>query len=176
MHGTHLGSRAICEHKPNMSFTQVQAAKKLYTQLRNCAKDQMLAMGIAPAGWMAKDSPDTDFLPIYTGMKTWRPAWDHMVSSVPAPDWNRVEDLKEAVVDLVKDGCYRFNDPNNQGKIVVPNAAIPARQVIMHALLLRPRATHQWVAATTIGNPGHLPRNPPPAHVTTGGQVGQAPP
>jgi len=60
--------------------------------------------------------------------------------------------------------------------MVVPNPAIPPGQVVVHAQLLPPRAPNQWGAATTIGNPGQLPSNPPPAHVPAGGQLGQAPP
>jgi len=64
MHRTNPGGRVISDHKPNMCFTQVQAQKKMYTEWRNCAKDQMIARGFAPAGRTAKDFPDADFLPI----------------------------------------------------------------------------------------------------------------
>jgi len=176
MHRTNPGGRAISDHKLNMGFTQVQAQKKMYTEWRNCAKDQMIARGFAPAGRTAKNFPDADFLPICTGMRTLRPACDLIVSAVAANDMHRLEDIEEAVVELVKDSCRKLNDTNNKGKMVVPNPAIPPGQVVVHASLLPPGAPNQWGAATTIGNPGQLPPNPPPAHVPAGGQLGQAPP
>ena len=176
MHRTNPGGRAISDHKLNMGFTQVQAQKKMYTEWRNCAKDQMIARGFAPAGQTGKGFPGADFVPIYTGMRTLRPACDLIVSIVAANDLHRLEDIEEAVVELVKDSCRKLNDTNNKGKMVVPNPAIPPGQVVVHASLLPPGAPNQWGAATTIGNPGQLPPNPPPAHVPAGGQLGQAPP
>ena len=79
-------------------------------------------------------------------------------------------------MELVKDSCRKLNDTNNKGKMVVPNCANPPGQVVVHALLLLAGAPNQWGAATTIGNPGQLPRNPPIAHGPAGGQPGQAPP
>jgi len=176
MHRTNPGGRAISDHKLNMGFTQVQAQKKMYTEWRNCAKDQMLARGFAPAGRTAKDFPDAHSLPICTGRRTLRPACDLIVSAVAAFDMHRLEDIDEAVVELVKDSCRKLNDTNNKGKMVVPNPAIPPGQVVVHASLLPPGAPNQWGAGTTIGNPGQLHPNPPPAHVPAGGQLGQAAP
>jgi len=50
MHRTNPGGRPISDIKLNMGFTQVQAQKKMYTERRNYAKDQMMARGFAPAG------------------------------------------------------------------------------------------------------------------------------
>jgi len=176
MHRTNPGGRAISDHKLNMGFTHVQAQKKMYTEWRNCAKDQMMARGFAPAGRTAKSFPDADFLPICTGMRTLRPACDLIVSAVAANDMHRLEDIEEAVVEVVKDSCRKLNDTNNKGKMVVPNPAIPPGPVVVHSSLLPPGVPNQWGATTTIGNPGQLPPNPPPAHVPAGGQLGQAPP
>ena len=74
MHRNNPGGRAISDHKLNMGFTQVHAPKKMYTEWRNCAKDQRIGRGFAPAGRTANGFPDGDFLPIYTGMRTLRPA------------------------------------------------------------------------------------------------------
>jgi len=175
MHRTNPGGRAIRDHKLNMGFTQVQGQKKMYTEERNCAKDQMIARGFAPAGRMAKDFPDADFLPICTGMRTLRPACDLIVPAVAANDMHRLEDIEEAVVELVKDSCWKLNDTNNKCKMVVPNPSIAPGQVVVHPSLLLPGAPNQWGAVTTIGNPGQLPPNPPPAHIPAGGQLGQAP-
>ena len=134
----------------------------------------MIARGFAPAGRTAKGFPDANFLPICTGIRTLRPACDLIVSAVAANDMHRLEDIEEAVVELVKDSCRKLNDTNNKGKMVVPNPAIPPGQVVVHASLLPPGAPNQWGAATTIGNPGQLPPNPPLAKVPAGGQLGQA--
>jgi len=98
-----------------------------------------------------------------------------MVSAVAANDMHRLEDIEEAVVELVKDSCRKSNNTNNKGKMRVPNPAIPPGEVIVHAALLPPGAPNRWRAETTIGNPGQLPANPPPGHVPSGGQLGQAP-
>jgi len=176
MHRTNPGGRVISDYTLNMGFRQVKAQKKMYTEWRNCAKDQMIARGFAPAGRTAKNFPDADFLPICTGMRILRPACDLIVSAVADNDMHRLEDIEEAVVELVKDSCRMLNDTNNKGKMVVPNPAIPPEQVVVHALLLPPGAQNQWGAAMSIGNPGQLPPNPPPAHVPAGGQLGQAHP
>jgi len=176
MHRTNPGGRAISDHKLHMNLTQVQAQKKMYTEWRNSAKDQMMVRGFAPAGRMAKSFPDADFLPICTGMRTLRPACDLIVPAVTANDMHRLEDIKEAVVEQVKASCRKLNDTNNKGKMVLPNPAIPSGQVVVGTLLLQPGAPNQWGAATTIGNPGELPPNAPPARVPAGGQLGQAPP
>ena len=110
------------------------------------------------------------------GMRTLHPPCDLIVSAVAANYMHRLEDLEEAVEELVKDSCWKLNDTNNKGKMVVPNPAIPHGQVIVHASLLPPGAPNQWGPATTIGNTGQLPPNPPRAHVPAGGQLGQAPP
>ena len=120
---------------------------------------------------MDKGFADADFLPIFTSMRTLRPACDPFVSAVAANDMHCLEDLEEAVVDLVTDSWRKFNDTNNKGKMVVPNHTIPPGQVIVHTSLLPPGSTNQWKAATNIGNPGQLSLNPPPAHVPAGGQL-----
>jgi len=176
MHRINPDRGGISDHKLNMGFTQVEAQKKMYTQWRNCAKDQMIARGFAPAGRTAKGCPDDNFLTICKGMRTLCPACDLIVSAVAANDMHRLEDIEKAVVELVKDSCRKLNDTNNKGEMVVPNPAIPPGQVVVHASLLSPRAPNQWGAATIIGNPGQLPPNPPPAPVAAGGQLGQAPP
>jgi len=143
MHRTNPGGRAISDHKLNMGFTQVQSHKKTYTEWRNCAKDQMIARGFAPAVRTAKSFPDVEFLPICTGMRTLRPACDLIFSAVAANDMHRLEDSEKAVVELVKDSCRKLNDTNNKGKSVVPNPAIPRGQVVVHKSLLPPGSPNQ---------------------------------
>jgi len=111
--------------------------------------------------------------PIYTGIRTLCPACDLIFSTVAANNIHRLEDIKEVVVELVKDCCWKLNETNNKGKMVVPNPTIPPELVVLHVSLLPPEAPNQWVAATTIGNPGQLPSNPPTAHVPAGAQLGQ---
>ena len=89
---------------------------------------------------------------------------------------HRLQDIEEAVVELVKNNCRKVNDTNNKGKMVVANPSIPPGQVIVQALLLQAGAPKQCGAATSIGNAGQLPPNPPPPQVPAGGQLGQGPP
>jgi len=65
---------------------------------------------------MVKDSPDTDFLPIYTGMRILHPACDLIVSAVAANDMHHLEGIEEEAVEHVKDSCWKLNDTNNKGK------------------------------------------------------------
>jgi len=62
----------------------------------------MIARGYAPAGRMGKGFPDADFLPVFTGMRTLRPACHLIVSAVAANDMHHREDIEEAGVELVK--------------------------------------------------------------------------
>jgi len=152
MQRTNPGGQAITDHNLNMGCIQVQAEMKMYREGRNCAMDQMIARGFTPAGRIANNYPDADFLPIYTCMRTLHPACDVIVSTVAANDMHCLEDGEEAVVELVKDSCQKLNDTNYKGKVVVPNLAIPRGQVVVHAWLVTPGAPTQWGAATNIGN------------------------
>ena len=105
MHHLNPGSRAISVHKLNLSFTQDPAQQAWYTRCRNYVKDQTIARGYAPGGRKATNFPDANFLPIYTGMRTLRPPCNYIVSVVAANDMQRVENIEEAVVELVKDSC-----------------------------------------------------------------------
>jgi len=98
MHRTNPDGRAISDHKINMGCTQVRAQRKMTTEWRNSAQDQMIARGFAPAGQTAKNFPDADFLPIYTGMRTLRPACNLIVCAVAANDMHRLVEIEEAVV------------------------------------------------------------------------------
>ena len=51
---------------------------------------------------MGKGFPDADFLPVFTGMRTLRPACHLIVSAVAANDMHHREDIEEAGVELVK--------------------------------------------------------------------------
>jgi hypothetical protein len=174
MHRANPGGRAISAHKLNLGFTDEPNQRLLYTVWRNCAKDQMIARNFAPVQRKAANFPDADFLPIYTGMRTLRPACDYIVSAVAANNLQRIVDIEEAVVELVKDSCRKLNDTNNKGRMIVPNPAIPPAQVVVHASLLPPGAPNQWGAATTIHNPGQLPQNIPAANLPAGQPLAQA--
>ena len=65
-------------------------------------------------------------------------ACDLIVSQVAANDMHCLEDIVEAVVELVKDSGRKLNDTNNKGNMVVPNPTIPPGQVFIHAWLLPP--------------------------------------
>jgi len=116
MHRTNPGGQAISDHKLNMGFTQVEAQKKMYTEWRNCAKNQLIARGFASAGRMAKGFPDADLLPICTGMRTLHPACDLIVSVVAANDMHRLDELEEAVVGLVNHSCWKLNEKITKAK------------------------------------------------------------
>jgi len=55
----------------------------MYSEWRNCVKDQVIARDVAPAGRMAKDFPDADFLPINTGMSSVRYGAPYLANGAP---------------------------------------------------------------------------------------------
>jgi hypothetical protein len=174
MHRTNPGGRAISAHKLNLGFTEEPNQMVLYTVWRNCAKDQMIARNFAPVQRKAANFPDADFLPIYTGMRTLRPACDYIVSAVAANNLQPIVDIQEVVVELVKDSCRKLNDTRNKGRMIVPNPAIPPAQVAVHESLIPPGAPNQWGAARTIHNPGQPPENVPPGNLPAGQPLAQA--
>ena len=143
MHHPNRACRKITNHKLNLGFTEDANEMVLYTVWRNCVKDQLIARGFAPVGPKAANYPDADFLPIYTGMRTLRPASNYIMSAVAANDMQRLEDIEEAGVSLVKDSCWKLNNTKNQGNIRVPNPLIPTAQVVVVASLLPPGAPNQ---------------------------------
>ena len=103
MHRPNPAGRKITNNKLILGFTEDANERVLYMVWRNYVKDQMIARGFAPAGPKAANYPDADFLPIYTGMIILHPACDYIVSAVAPNDMQRLEDIDEAVVSLVKD-------------------------------------------------------------------------
>jgi len=174
MHRTNPGGWAVSGYRLNLGFTQVLAQKKIYTEWWNCAINQMIARGFVPAGWVGKDFPDADFLPMYTTIRTLGPACDLIVSTVAADYIHRLECNEKALVELVKHRSRKLNNTNNNSKMGVPDPPIPPRQVVVHPSWLPPGAPNHWGAATTIVHPGQLPPNWPLAHIPAGGQLGQA--
>ena len=98
MHRPNPGGRKITNHKLILGLTENANERVLYTVWRNCVKDLMIARGFAPEGLKAANYTDADFLPIYTGMSTLRPASDYIVSAVAPNDMQRFEDIEAAVV------------------------------------------------------------------------------
>ena len=113
MHCPNPGRRKIKNHKLILSFTEDANERVLYAVWRKCVKDQMIARGFAPAGLKAPNYPDADFLPIYTGMRTLRPACGYIISAVAAHDMQHLEDIEEALVSLVKDSYRKLNNTKN---------------------------------------------------------------
>jgi hypothetical protein len=143
MHRTNPGGRAISAHKPNLGFTEEPNQKVLYTVWRNSATHQMIARNFVPVQRKAANFPDADSLPIYTGMRTLRPACDYISCALAANNLQRIVDIEEAVVELVKDSYRKLNDMRNKGRMIVPDPSIPPAQVVVHASLLPPRAPNQ---------------------------------
>ena len=82
------GGRRIKNHKLNLGFTKDVNERVLYT--------------VAP-----------DFLPIYRCMRTLYATSDYIVSAVAVNDMQRLENIQEAVVEVVKDSSRKLNNTNN---------------------------------------------------------------
>jgi len=66
--------RKISTHKTNMGFTACKSSEDLYQAWRIFVQDQMTAWNFVLPNDKPANYPDTDFLPMYTGMRAWLPA------------------------------------------------------------------------------------------------------
>jgi len=126
-------------------------------------KDQMTARHFVLPNDKPANYNDTDFLPIYTGMKALLPACDLIATAAAAINQAHITDANEAVIDLIKDCVNKLQDTKKRANGFLANQWVAPTQVTLDPMLLPLGAPVLWGLATVIPNLGQLPQNPPVA-------------
>jgi len=92
--------RKITEHNWSMGITVGLQGDAIYGAWRDAVKDQMLARGYETD---LHHFPDAEFLQIVAGFRQLRPACDELATASAANDIPDMQEVDEAVVQLVKD-------------------------------------------------------------------------
>ena len=111
-----------------MGLTLTVHSKDLYRQWRKAVKDKLLARNFTTLGTL----PDHDFQQIVEGMRRLRPVCDFLVNASTANNVLRMQEIDEAVIQMVKDCGRKLRD----------------------SLALRPPALHPPGVPAVV--PGHL--------------------
>src|SRR5205807_2853461 len=98
--------RKLSEHKVSMYFTLTIQGKDLYRQWRKAVKDQLLARNLTTLGTL----PDHDFQQIVEGMRRLHPVFDSLVNASAANDVLCMQEIHEAVIQIVKDCGRKLRD------------------------------------------------------------------
>jgi len=111
--------------------------------------------------------PDAEFRQIVAGFRQLRPAWDELASTSAAKDIPGMQEVDDAVVQLVKDcGKKLTNTINLKNKPFPQVPGVPPAQVIFPNILLSANAPpgSQWGLATAVQNEGAGSPNAPTAN------------
>jgi len=156
--------RQITEHKRSMGIAVVLHGDAIYGTWRDAVKEQMLARGYQTD---LHHFPDAKFLQIVAGFRQLRPAFDEHATASAANDIPGMQDVDEAVVQLVKDcGKKLTNTINLKNKPFPQGPGVPPAQVIVPNILLPANAPpgSQWGLATAVQNAGTGAPNAPTAN------------
>jgi len=129
--------RKISEHKRSMGVAVGLQGDAIYSAWQNGVKDQMLARGYQTD---LHYFPDAELLQLVTGFRQLRPACNELATECAANDIPCMQEVDEAVVQLVKDGGKKLtntitlkNKPFPQGPgvapahVLVPNILLAAK-------------------------------------------------
>ena len=152
--------RKISTHTTNMAFTAGKPSENLYKAWRKCVKDQITERNFVLVNGKPASYRDTDFLPIYTGRRALLPACDLIATAVAANNQADITEVKEALVDLIKDCVKKLQDTKKRANGVLANPYLAPAQVTLNPTLLPPGTPVLSRSATVIPNPGQLPQNP----------------
>jgi len=141
-----------------------------YLCWRDAVKDQMLARGYISDNWHC---PDGEFQQIAEGMRRLKPACDELATASAANKIASMQEIDEAVLQLVKDcGKKLANTIRTNNHVPPPCPGVSPAQVIVRPMLLPHNAPPQcqWSAATAVvpnagpvGQNAHLANAPRPA-------------
>jgi len=135
----------------------------LYGEWWEAVKDQMLGRGFRKI----RTFRDDYFQQIVGGMRTWRPACDSLVTAVAANNRAVMRQIREAVVQLVKDcGVKLRTTVNNRSTGLAPlgQKGVFYDQIMLSDRLLPSNAPDPWGPTTSVPNPGPVPQNLPRAY------------
>jgi len=105
-----------------------------YLCWRDAVKDQMLARGYISDNW---HFPDAEFQQIVEGMRRLKPACDELATASAANNMASMQEIDEAVLQLVKDcGKKLANTIRTNNHVPPPGPGVPPAQVIVRPMLL----------------------------------------
>ena len=130
----------------------------MYGDWWEAVKDQMLGRGFRKI----RTVRDHYFKQIVAGMRTWRPACDSLVTAAAANNRAVMRQIREAVVQLVKNcGVKLRTTMNNRSTSLAPlgQNGVFYDQIMLSDWLLPSNAPDPWGPATSVPNPGPVPQN-----------------
>jgi len=121
-----------------------------YLYWRDAVKDQMLARGYISDNW---HFPDAEFQQIVEGIKRLKPACDELATASAANNMASMQEIDEAVLQLVKEcGKKLANTIRTNNQVPPRGPGVPPAQVIVRPMLLPLNAPPQcqWSIATSV--------------------------
>jgi len=148
-----------------------------YLCWRNAVKDPMLARGYISDNC---HFPDAEFHQIVEGMRRLKPACDELATASAANNMTSMQEIDEAVLQLVKDWGKKLANTIRTNNHVPPRgSSVPPAQVIVRPMLLPLNAPPQcqWsIATAVVPNAGPVGHNAPLANAPGPAQNVPAPP
>jgi len=148
-----------------------------YLCWRDAVKDQMLARGYISDNW---HFPEAEFQQIVEGMRRLQPTCDELATASAANNMASMQEIDEAVRQLVKDcGKKLANTIRTNNHVPPPCPGVPPAQDIVRPMLLTLNAPPpcQWsIATAVVPNAGPVGQNAPLANAPGPAQNIPAPP
>jgi len=121
----------------------------------------MIARNFVP-GATAMNYPDADFQPIFAGMRRLRPVCDQLATASAANNQQRMQDIDEVVVHIVKDCARKLFNTWMTHPQAPPQGqpGVPFAQVIVPGVLLSRNNPAQWGLAMAVPNVAQAPAPP----------------
>jgi len=124
-----LDKRKITEHKRSMGIAVGLEGDTIYRAWRDAVKNQVLARGYQTDLHHFRDA---ELLQIVAGFRQWRPACDELATASAANDIPAMQEVDEAVGQLVNDcGKKLTNTINLKNKPFPQVLGVPPAQVIV---------------------------------------------
>ena len=170
---------SISAHKLAMgvSYHPINKPPPEYLSWREAVKDQILARGYISDTW---HFPDAEFQHIVEGLRRLKPACDELPTASAANNMASMQEIDEAVLQLVKDcGKKLANTIRTNKHVPPPGPGVPPAQVIVRPMLLPLNAPPQcqWsIAMAVVLNPGPVGQNARLANAPGTAQNVPAPP
>jgi len=155
------GGRSTTDHKLNMGFLMDNPGKAQYNTWWNIVNDLMIARNFVP-GATAMNYPDANFQPIFAGMRRLRPVCYQLARASAANNQQRMQDIDEAVVHIVKDCARKLFNTWMTHPHAPPQGqpGVCFAQVIVPGVLLSTNNPAQWGLATALPNVAQAPALP----------------
>jgi len=131
-----------------------------YLCWQHAVKDQMLVRGYISDNW---HFPDAEFQQIVEGIRRLKPACDELATASAANNMASMQEIDEAVLQLVKDcGKTLANSIRTNNPVPPPGSGVPPAQGIVRPMLLPLNAPPQcqWsIATAVVPNAGPVGQN-----------------